>query len=46
VVTPGWFAAYGTPLKAGRDFDDRDVKDAPPVIIVNDARSFASFCGA
>jgi ABC-type antimicrobial peptide transport system permease subunit len=37
VITPGWFAAYGTPLKAGRDFDDRDVKDAPPVIMVNEA---------
>jgi predicted permease len=36
-VTAGWFAAYGTRLRAGRDFDDRDVKNAPPVIIVNDA---------
>jgi putative ABC transport system permease protein len=36
-ITPGWFAAYGTPIRAGRDFDERDVKEAPPVIIVNDA---------
>ncbi len=36
-VTPGWFATYGTTLRAGRDFDDRDVKGAPSVIIVNDA---------
>ncbi len=35
-ITPRWFATYGTPIKAGRDFDDRDVKDAPPVIIVNE----------
>lgn len=37
VVTPGWFAAYGTPLFAGRDFDARDVKGSPLVIIVNEA---------
>ena len=37
VLTPGWFAAYGTPIKAGRDFGDRDVKEAPAVIIVNEA---------
>jgi len=35
-VTPGFFATYGTPIKAGRDFDDRDRKDAPAVIIVNE----------
>jgi putative ABC transport system permease protein len=35
-VAPGFFAAYGTPLKAGRDFDDRDVKPAPRVIVVNE----------
>jgi predicted permease len=35
-VTPGFFATYGTPIKAGRDFDDRDSKDAPAVIIVNE----------
>jgi predicted permease len=36
-ITPGWFAAYGTPLRAGRDVDDRDVETAPAVIVVNDA---------
>jgi predicted permease len=36
-ITPGWFATYGTPIVAGRDFDERDVKGAPPVIIVNEA---------
>ena len=36
-VTPGFFATYGTPIKAGRDFDDRDRKDAPAAIIVNEA---------
>ena len=36
-VTPGFFATYGTPIKAGREFDDRDRKDAPTVIVVNEA---------
>jgi predicted permease len=36
-VTPGWFATYGTTLRAGRDFDPRDRTGAPPVAIVNEA---------
>jgi predicted permease len=36
-ITPGWFQTYGTPIKAGRDFTDQDVKGAPGVIIVNEA---------
>jgi predicted permease len=36
-ITPGWFATYGTPIKIGRDFDERDTKEAQPVIIVNEA---------
>ncbi|HZP48583.1 MAG TPA: ADOP family duplicated permease [Vicinamibacterales bacterium] len=36
-VTPGWFAAEGIPLRAGRDFDDRDTPDRPHAMIVNDA---------
>jgi predicted permease len=35
-ISPGFFATYGTPLRAGRDFDQRDIKGAAPVIIVND----------
>jgi predicted permease len=34
-VTPGWFAAYGTAIRLGRDFTIRDSMDAPPVAIVN-----------
>ena len=34
-VTPGWFAAYGTPLRMGRDFDARDGPNATRVAIVN-----------
>jgi putative ABC transport system permease protein len=37
VVSPGWFAALGTPVIAGRDFDDGDRAGAPRVMIVNRA---------
>jgi predicted permease len=36
-VTPGFFATYGTAMIAGRDFDDHDVANAQPVVIVNEA---------
>jgi len=36
-VSPGWFATYGTTLRAGRDFDRRDREGAPSVAIVNEA---------
>ena len=36
-VTPGWFAAYGTAIRLGRDFTVRDTREAPPVAIVNEA---------
>jgi predicted permease len=35
-VTPGWFATYGTPIRAGRDFDEGDIKGGLSVIIVNE----------
>ena len=34
-ITPGWFAAYGTALQMGRDFDARDGANAARVAIVN-----------
>jgi predicted permease len=36
-VSPGFFAAMGNRLGAGRDFTDRDDAAAPPVAIVNNA---------
>ena len=36
-VTPGWFAAYGTALRIGRDFTVRDGPESAPVVIVNEA---------
>jgi predicted permease len=43
-VTPGWFAAYGMRMRAGRDFTDRDSASAAPVVVVNEtfARRFFS----
>jgi len=42
VVTPGYFAAIGTPVRAGRTFTARDTAGAPRVIVVNEtmARRF------
>ncbi len=37
VVSAGYFKMLGTPLTAGRDFDDRDVPGAPLVAIVNES---------
>jgi hypothetical protein len=45
-VTPGWFTAYGTTVRAGRDFTARDTAGSPPVVIVNDAFVRAFMPGA
>jgi predicted permease len=41
-VTPNFFATMKIPLLQGRDFNDRDTTDAPPVMIINQtmARQF------
>jgi putative ABC transport system permease protein len=41
-VAPGYFAAMGIPLRAGRDFSDADDMDHPGVVIINEvfARRF------
>jgi predicted permease len=36
-VSPGYFAAAGTPIRAGRAIDRHDRDDAPPVAVVNEA---------
>jgi putative ABC transport system permease protein len=36
-ITPDALASYGTPILAGRDFDDRDTEKAPNVMLVNEA---------
>jgi predicted permease len=35
IVSPGFFAALGTPMIAGRDFNELDRKDSEPVTIVS-----------
>jgi len=37
LVSPGWFATYGTRMVAGRDIDSRDGQHAPHVVVVNEA---------
>ena len=37
MVTPGWFATYGTRILQGRDIDARDTAGAPHVALVNEA---------
>ena len=41
-VTPGYFKAMGMQLMKGRFFEDRDAREAPPVVIINEtmARQF------
>lgn len=34
-VTPGYFAAVGAQFWQGRDFNDQDQANAPPVVIIN-----------
>ena len=36
-VSPGFFAALGVPIVAGRDFSDADRRDAEPVVIVSES---------
>jgi predicted permease len=42
LISPGWFATFGTPLLAGRDLTDRDRPGTPRVVVVNEtfARTF------
>ncbi len=44
-VSPGYFAAFGTPLLAGRDFGDADEPGAPLAGIVNRAFAGKYFSG-
>jgi predicted permease len=45
-VSAGFFATYGTPILAGRDFTPQDTLAAPRVILVNEAFAKKYFGGA
>jgi predicted permease len=45
VTSPGYFAAMGVPLLAGRDFNERDQYDAEPVVIVSATQARQVFGG-
>ncbi len=44
-ATPGFFAALGIPMLAGRDFDDNDRKDGEKVVIVSQSVAQRMFPG-
>jgi putative ABC transport system permease protein len=46
LISPGWFATFGTPIVAGRDITDRDRSGAPRVAVVNEAFARRFFPGA
>ncbi len=46
LLSPDWFATYGTTILAGRDFDTHDRPGATPVAIVNQAFAEKYYGGA
>ena len=42
-VSPGFFAALGVPMLAGRDFNDSDRKSSEPVVIVSETLAHRMF---
>jgi putative ABC transport system permease protein len=45
VVSPGFFAAVGVPLVAGRDFDENDRRGGEPVVIISQSVAQRIFPG-
>ncbi|MBK5294089.1 MAG: ABC transporter permease [Acidobacteriia bacterium] len=45
IVTPGFFGAMGIPVLKGRDLNERDSANAPPVLVVNQAFARKFFPG-
>jgi predicted permease len=44
-VSPGYFRAMGVPLRAGREFTDRDGPNAPKAVVINEAFAKRYFAG-
>jgi predicted permease len=45
LVSPKYFATLGIPIRAGRDFDERDSSRVPHVVIINEAFARRHFPG-
>ena len=45
VISPGFFAALGVPILAGRDFNDLDTQSKEPIVIVSETLSKRMFPG-
>ena len=45
VISPGFFAALGVPLIAGRDFNDEDKRGGEPVVIISQSAAQRLFPG-
>jgi predicted permease len=45
VITPDYFRTLRVPIRSGRDFNDGDRLDAPPVAIINESLARAAFPG-
>jgi len=45
VISPGFFAALGVPVLAGRDFNDLDTQSKEPIVIVSDSLATRMFPG-
>ncbi len=46
LVSPKYFQTLGIPIRAGRDFDERDSANVPHVVIVNETFARQHFAGA
>ena len=44
-VSPGYFHTLGVPLRAGREFNERDTAAAPKAVVVNEAFARKYFAG-
>ena len=45
VISPGYFAALGVPILAGRDFNDLDTQSAEPITVVSESLAKQMFPG-
>jgi predicted permease len=46
VISPDYFRAMSIPVRKGRPFSERDVRDAPAVVVINETFAQRYFAGA